>query len=158
MSQLGGVPYAFARTGKPLNNSDYITIIGNATAVAGSGPSASVTVVLAGSLSSILIYAEDIAANAQLNQGVGPELTPTGGVNAGNTQFPLSNTANPSQTLNSTNFPNGIPVTIPAQIAPASLPGISGYGPSATISATLSVSGLAVTVLAEDIAASQETL
>lgn len=59
------IPYASARSGKPINVADGVTVIGFVTAITGSGPTATVSVTLAGSGVSVNVQAQDCAASTQ---------------------------------------------------------------------------------------------
>lgn len=59
------VPYALARSGKPINNGDSVTVIGTVGTISGSGPTATVPVVLAGSGATVNVQAQDVAASGQ---------------------------------------------------------------------------------------------
>lgn len=65
MSIPTAVSYPSARSGKPININDQATIVAFVTAVSGTGPSATVTLQLAGSGLSVNAQAQDIAATAQ---------------------------------------------------------------------------------------------
>jgi hypothetical protein len=56
-----------SRAGKPLNVNDQVTVIGFITAITNpnNGPTATITVQLAGSLVSVNVQAQDVAASAQ---------------------------------------------------------------------------------------------
>jgi hypothetical protein len=58
-------PYATARSSKPMNVNDQVTVIGFITAISGSGPTATITVSLAGSGTSVSVQAQDCAASSQ---------------------------------------------------------------------------------------------
>jgi hypothetical protein len=58
-------PTAVARSGKPLNVADGVTVVGFITAISGSGPTATVTLSLAGSGISVAVQAQDCAASTQ---------------------------------------------------------------------------------------------
>jgi hypothetical protein len=63
---MPATPFATDRAGKPLNNGDAVTIIGTITAVSGTGPTATLTVTLAGSGVSVsTVQGQDIAASTQ---------------------------------------------------------------------------------------------
>jgi hypothetical protein len=154
MSQLGGVPYAIAQNGKPINTSDYCTVTGSVISVSsGSGPTAVINFKTSGSSTTVTVNAQDLAFLQGLTGNVGPQLTPTTGINVGETAVPLSNAANSSQTLNATNFPNGIQATIGGTVN-----SITGSGTTATVVVKLPVSGNTISVQASDIAASGQTL
>lgn len=53
------------RAGKPVETNDYVTLVGQVTNVSGSGPTATLTVTLAGSGNSISAQANDAAAATQ---------------------------------------------------------------------------------------------
>lgn len=57
--------YPSSRAGKPINLNDAVTIVGTVTAVTGTGPTATLTITLAGSLTSVTVQAQDVAASGQ---------------------------------------------------------------------------------------------
>lgn len=65
MSIPTATSYPSTRAGKPANIGDQATIVGFITAVSGTGPSATVTISLAGSGLSVNIQAQDLAATTQ---------------------------------------------------------------------------------------------
>jgi hypothetical protein len=65
MSTPTSTSYPSTRAGKPININDQITVVGFVTSVAGTGPSATVTVQLAGSGNSVNVQAQDVAATTQ---------------------------------------------------------------------------------------------
>lgn len=65
MSTPTSTSYPSTRSGKPINISDAITVVGFVTAVSGTGPSATVTVQLAGSGASVTVQAQDVGATTQ---------------------------------------------------------------------------------------------
>lgn len=58
-------PFPTARSGKPMNVADGVTVVGFITAITGSGPTATVTLTLAGSGVSVNVQAQDCAASTQ---------------------------------------------------------------------------------------------
>jgi hypothetical protein len=56
---------AIDRAGKPINTNDGATVVGSVTSVSGSGPTASVVILLAGSGTSVTVQAQDIGATTQ---------------------------------------------------------------------------------------------
>jgi len=66
MSTPTSTSYPSARSGKPINIGDAVSIIGTVTAVSGTGPTATITVTLAGSGVSVsTVQAQDVAASGQ---------------------------------------------------------------------------------------------
>ena len=65
MSTPTSTSYPSTRAGKPINVSDAATVIGTVSAVSGTGPSATVTITLAGSGNSVNVQAQDVAATGQ---------------------------------------------------------------------------------------------
>jgi hypothetical protein len=66
MSTPTATSYPSSRAGKPINLNDQVTIIGQVTAVSGTGPTATLTVVLTGSgVQLTTIQAQDVAASGQ---------------------------------------------------------------------------------------------
>lgn len=65
MSTPTSTAYPSTRAGKPINLNDGITVVGFVTAVSGTGPSATVTLTLAGSGASVTVQAQDCAASTQ---------------------------------------------------------------------------------------------
>ena len=65
MSVPTATSYPSSRAGKPINTNDNVTIVGQVTAVSGTGPTATLTVTLAGSLTSVTVQAQDVAASGQ---------------------------------------------------------------------------------------------
>ena len=65
MSTPTSTSYPSARSGKPININDQVTVIGFVTAVSGTGPSATLTVQLQGSGNSVSVQAQDAAASTQ---------------------------------------------------------------------------------------------
>lgn len=65
MSIPTATQYPSARSGKPINLQDAVTVIGTVTAVSGVGPSAVLTVQLAGSGASVNVQAQDCSASTQ---------------------------------------------------------------------------------------------
>lgn len=141
------IPSPIARSGKPINQYDYVTVIGTVTGVTGSGPTAVVAVTLAGSLASVNVEAQDLRGAQQYNTGPGPAnaVPPTGGVNVDASSVPLASTAYP--------FVPGTQVTFEAQVE-----SFTGYGPTASLTVTLINSLGSISVEAQDVAASTQTL
>ena len=65
MSTPTSTSYPSTRAGKPINISDGVTIEGFVTAVSGTGPSATLTITLAGSGNSVSVQAQDVGASTQ---------------------------------------------------------------------------------------------
>ncbi len=65
MSTPTSTSYPSARSGKPINLLDPVTVVGSVTAVSGTGPTASLTVLLAGSGTTVTVQAQDVAASTQ---------------------------------------------------------------------------------------------
>lgn len=65
MSIPTSTSYPVARSGKPINLQDAVTVVGTVTAVSGTGATASLTVLLAGSATSVTVQAQDVAASGQ---------------------------------------------------------------------------------------------
>jgi hypothetical protein len=65
MSTPTSTSYPVSRDGKPINLQDNATIVGVVTAVSGTGPTASLTILLAGSQTSVTVQAQDVAASQQ---------------------------------------------------------------------------------------------
>lgn len=66
MSTPTATSYPSSRAGKPINIGDAVTIVGSVTAVSGTGPTATLTVTLAGSGVSVsTVQAQDVAASGQ---------------------------------------------------------------------------------------------
>lgn len=66
MSTPTSTSYPSSRAGKPINIGDAVTIVGSVTAVSGTGPTATITVTLAGSGVSVsTVQAQDVAASGQ---------------------------------------------------------------------------------------------
>lgn len=65
MSTPTAQSYPSARNGKPINVNDQVTLVGQVTAVSGTGPTATLTVVLSGSSLQITAQANDAAASTQ---------------------------------------------------------------------------------------------
>ena len=65
MSVPTSTSYPSARSGKPININDQVTVIGFVTAVSGTGPTATLTVQLQGSGNSVSVQAQDAAASTQ---------------------------------------------------------------------------------------------
>jgi len=66
MSTPTATSYPSSRAGKPINLNDQVTIIGQVTAVSGTGPTATLTVVLTGSGTQLTtVQAQDVAASGQ---------------------------------------------------------------------------------------------
>ena len=65
MSTPTSTSYPSARSGKPINLLDQVSVVGSVTAVSGTGPTASLTVLLSGSATSVTVQAQDVAASGQ---------------------------------------------------------------------------------------------
>lgn len=66
MSTPTAQSYPSARNGKPININDQVTILGQVTAVSGTGPTATLTVSLTGSgVQLTTVQAQDVAASTQ---------------------------------------------------------------------------------------------
>ena len=65
MSIPTATQYPSARSGKPINIGDQATVVGFVSSVSGTGPTATVTLQLAGSGLSVNVQAQDVAATAQ---------------------------------------------------------------------------------------------
>ena len=65
MSTPTSTSYPSTRSGKPINIGDALTVEGTVTAVSGTGPSATVTITLAGSGNSVNVQAQDVGASTQ---------------------------------------------------------------------------------------------
>jgi predicted thioesterase len=57
--------YPIARTGKPINVGDTVTILGTVSSVSGTGVAATINVATIGSNSAIVVQAQDVGASGQ---------------------------------------------------------------------------------------------
>ena len=65
MSTPTAQSYPIARTGKPINIGDTVTVLGTVASVSGTGTGAALTVTTLGLNSSISVQAQDVGASTQ---------------------------------------------------------------------------------------------
>lgn len=65
MSTPTATSYPVARTGKPINVGDAVSVVGTVASVSGTGSTATVVVTLLGSQTNVNVQAQDVGASAQ---------------------------------------------------------------------------------------------